>query len=222
MNQEIVSQIVLNVLSTQLLSTNDIDAEKTIKSMIKRSNPYSIHLYEDDISFLLDKLHIYLNKSWETRFGNILESIQINVSGGVKSGEVGMDIDLPNNVYVGSKSGPNWGNSDQRNSTMRNSKFLVESKNAKVYVVSSYGKGRKEYDYYTQVAGQEGWEILTNDSEMYLKIDVAIEENKTILREIKNKVFGDITKQVIEFWKQKFYTDNKFESKKYLDYVSKK
>jgi hypothetical protein len=222
MTQETVSQIVSNVLSTQLLLTNDIDVKRTIKSMIKRSNPYSIHLYDNDISFLLDKLHTYLNKSWETRFGNILESIQIELSGGVKSSEVGMDIDLPKNKYVGSKSGPNWANSDQRQSIMRNAKRIVESKNAEVFVVCTYGKGRKNYNYYTQVAGQEGWEVLTNDSEMYQKINVALEENKTTLQEIKNKVVGDIKKQSLDFWKETFYTNNKFESKKYLDYVSKK
>lgn len=222
MNQKTVSQLVLEVLLTQLSSTDDMKVEKTIKNMIKRSNPYSIHFYDDDISFLLNKLHTYLNKSWETRFGNILELIQIKVSGGTKSNEIGMDIDLPNCKYIGSKSGPNWANSDQRKSIMRNSKQLVESKNAEVFVVCSYGKGRKEYEYYTQVAGQEGWEILTDDSEMYEKIDVALEKNKTLLQKIKNKVIGNITKQSVDFWKKSFYTKNKFDRKKYLDYVSKK
>ena len=32
----------------------------------------------------------------------------------------------------------------------------------------------------------------------------------------------DIKKQSLDFWKETFYTNNKFESKKYLDYVSKK
>lgn len=222
MNQEVVSQLVLDILSTQLTLTDDIKVESTIKNMIKRSNPYSIHFYDDDISFLHDKLHTYLNKSWETRFGNILEIIQIKVSGGVKSDEIGMDIDLPNSRYVGSKSGPNWANSDQRKSIMRNSKQLVENKNAEVFVVCSYGKGRKKYEYYTQVAGQEGWELLTNDPEMYSKIDVALDNNKILLQKIKNKVMGNLTKQSVDFWKKSFYNNNKFDRKKYLDYVSKK
>ena len=57
---------------------------------------------------------------------------------------------------------------------------------------------------------------------MYYKIDIALKENKSVLQEIKNKVCGNIEKQSIYFWEKNFYSDNKFDNKKYLDYVSKK
>ena len=103
MNQEIVSQKILEVLRSKLICTNDIDVEKTIKNMVKRSNPYSIHIYDNDKIFLENKINTYLNKSWETIYGNILESIAIQMSGGSKSYEIGMDIVYTNNKFDSKK-----------------------------------------------------------------------------------------------------------------------
>jgi len=51
---------------------------------------------------------------------------------------------------------------------------------------------------------------------------VALKEHKSEVIKLKNIVYGDLTEKAIKFWKNNFYTNNKFDDKKYLDYVSKK
>jgi len=221
MTQKEVSKKVLDVLSNQLV-IKEKNSINRIKSLILRSNPYMLVEFDNDIDFLSKVIETYLSKSWSTYHGNLLELIQISLSGGQKSNEIGIDIDLPENTFVGSKSSPNWGNADQRKSISRNAKTLVENKNANVFVVCAYGKGKKVYDSYTQLEGKEGWEFLTKDGEMYNKVLVALKEHKSEVIKLKNIVYGDLTEKAIKFWKNNFYTNNKFDDKKYLDYVSKK
>lgn len=222
MEQEKVNIIVKNVLQVGIEIYERKQNLTRIKKLMSSLNPYRLHEYENDIDFLVSSIQSYLNKSWETVFGNITEKIQIQLSGGKKSEKIGVDIELPNNVYVGSKSGPNWGNSDQRKSIDRNSKKINEETNGQVYVISSYGTTTKKYDNYTQLAGQKGWEFLTNDSDMYYKVQMALSENQKLLREFKEKVFGDIKQEAIDFWIKNFYINNQFNKQKHLDYVSKK
>jgi hypothetical protein len=221
MTQKDVSKKVLDILSNQLV-IKEKDSMKRIKSLISRSNPYMLVEFDNDIDFLLKVIETYLGKSWSTYHGNLLEYIQCSLSGGVKSDEVGMDIDLQNNTYAGAKSSSSWANADQRKTMERNSKRLKEKKQAKVFVTCAYGKGKKEYESYTQLAGQEAWEFLTGDEDMYYKVLNALEEHKSEVIKLKESVYGDLTNDAIEFWKKNFYTNHKFDKKKYIDYVSKK
>lgn len=222
MEQEKINKIVKNVLQSETSVYKNKKNQNRIKQLVSRLNPYRLHEFKDDLDFLVNGIQTYLNKSWETIYGNLMEKIQIELSDGKKSKKIGVDIDLPNNVYVGSKSGPNWGNSDQRKSIEKNAKKINEETNGQVFVICAYGSTSKVYDNYTQLAGQKGWEFLTNDSDMYYKIQHAFCENKTILQEFKDKVFGDIKQEAIDFWIKNFYINNKFDEKKHLDYVSKK
>jgi hypothetical protein len=221
MNQIEVNKIIERVLNSYPYNTSNSEVKK-IKELTSRTNPYRLSEYDSDVDFIRDMIKTYLDKSWTTIFGNLMEQIQIEVSGGIKTNEVGVDIEFPNkNIYVGSKSGSNWANSDQRKSMLRNSKLLKESKNSEVFVVCSYGKTTQKYEYYTQLAGQKGWEFLTNDSEMYSKIMEGFEINNTHLKNLKKKIFGEIEKYVLSFWTSNFYKNDEFQKQMYLDYVSK-
>jgi hypothetical protein len=57
---------------------------------------------------------------------------------------------------------------------------------------------------------------------MYYKVQMALSENQKLLREFKEKVFGDIKQEAIDFWIKNFYINNQFNKQKHLDYVSKK
>jgi hypothetical protein len=221
MIQDVVNEIVGRVINSYSHNTSKSEINK-IKELVSRTNPYRISEYDSDTDFIRDMIKTYLDKSWTTIFGNLMEQIQIEISGGVKTNEVGVDIEFPNkNIYVGSKSGPNWANSSQRKSLLIDSQFLKESKNAEVYVVCSYGKTTQKYTHYTQLAGQKGWEFLTNDEQMYSKIMEGFEVNNIHLKNLKKKVFGEIEKGVMGFWTEKFYINGVFQRQTYLDYVSK-
>jgi hypothetical protein len=221
MIQNVVNEIVGKIINSYSHNTSKSEINK-IKELISRTNPYRISEYDSDTDFIRDMIKTYLDKSWTTIFGNLMEQIQIEISGGVKTNEVGVDIEFPNkNIYVGSKSGPNWANSSQRKSLSIDSQFLKESKNAEVYVVCSYGKTTQKYTHYTQLAGQKGWEFLTNDEQMYSKIMEGFEVNNIYLKNLKKKVFGEIEKGAMGFWTEKFYINGVFQRQKYLDYVSK-
>ena len=97
---------------------------------------------------------------------------------------------------------------------------FLESKNCEVYVVCSYGKSQSNYEYYTQIAGQKGWEFLTGDKEMYQKVMIGLINNENHLKDLKNRVYCDLEKITVEYWKSKFYNENNFDYSKYLNFVS--
>jgi hypothetical protein len=221
MEQSLIDKIIGNVLLSCEYTRNEQQSKRKAIELITRTNPYRLVEFENDIEFIKDMIKTYQDKSWITIFGGILENIQRILSNGKKSSEIGIDIELPNrNVYVGSKSGPHWANSDQRKSMGRNSKILVESKNCEVYVVCSYGKSQSNYEYYTQIAGQKGWEFLTGDKEMYQKVMIGLINNENHLKDLKNRVYCDLEKITVEYWKSKFYNENNFDYSKYLNFVS--
>jgi hypothetical protein len=43
-----------------------------------------------------------------------------------------------------------------------------------------------------------------------------------LLQDLKNRVFGDLENSVVDYWVKNFYTNNQFNSMKYLDFVSAK
>jgi hypothetical protein len=105
---------------------------------------------------------------------------------------------------------------------LRNSKTLKENKHCEVFVVCSYGKSEQKYEHYTQIAGQKGWEFLSDDEKMYQKVMVGFINNTDLLQDLKNRVFGDLENSVVDYWVKNFYTNNQFNSMKYLDFVSAK
>jgi hypothetical protein len=192
--------------------------------IISSSNPYRISEFDNDIDFIVSVTDKYLNKSWETIFGNILEQLQISLSGGIKSTERGMDIEyVDRDYFIGSKSGPNWANSDQRKSMERNACSLRLKTNKNIFVCCSYGKKDKIFESYTEIAGQKAWEHLTGDDEMYKKIGISLNTvNKKTLQKLKQTVVGDIKDSVIVFWKSNFYNEGTFDYNLYIEYVSAK
>lgn len=218
---EKISQDIEKVLVTYINQYRKNPNTK-VTDIISSSNPYRISEFDDDIDFISSVTDKYLNKSWETIFGNILEQLQISLSGGIKTLERGMDIEYPNKDYfIGSKSGPNWANSDQRKSMERNASALKSKTNKHIFVCCSYGRKEKVFESYTEIAGQKAWKHLTGDAEMYKKIGICLNTvNKKTLQKLKQLVVGDIKNDVIDFWKSNFYNEGTFDYNLYIEYVS--
>lgn len=158
------------------------------KKILRRKNPYlfkakNVLTAQDLVSGFLDA---HLQSQEETLFGNFIEGVAIfvcqNVFEGIKSTElIGLDLEFSrNNVYyiVEIKSGTNWGNSSQVKKMRDNFKFakqilLKQNPNLNIVAVNGccYGiDNRPNKGDYFKYAGQEFWELISGDAELYTKI----------------------------------------------------
>jgi hypothetical protein len=156
-------------------------------TVLKRKNPY---LFKAKSNLSADKivkniLDAHLSSNEETLFGNWLEGLAIfineKVYSGRKSGINGIDLEFDNDgirYIVAIKSGPNWGNSSQIKKMIldfKTAKVTLRTSNSKLNVVAvngcCYGINNKpdKGDYY-KYCGQEFWEFISGNSELYLKI----------------------------------------------------
>jgi len=220
MRQDEVNQKVNDVIGKYSYNLNKKEIEKKVNQIISSINPFSYSEFENDIDYILFSAQKYMDKSWETTRGNIFEEIQISISGGYKSDKVGVDIEFEKkDVCVGSKSSPKWANSDQRNRMSQSAKKISEQHNKKVVVCSSYGSGVKKFDGYDQYSGTNAWEFLSGDNQMMNKVMIAYD--KSDIKKLKEQYHGDFVNQVVLFWKEKFYINEKFDYSLFLKYVSK-
>ena len=167
-----------------------IESLDTLKlsEVLRKKNPYlfkakHVLTAEQIVKGLVDA-HISSNE--ETIFGDWLEGLAIFVNGkvysGWKSGTTGVDLEFDKDgvrYIVNIKSGPNWANSRQLPSMIRDfnaaRKTLLTS-NSKLNVVAvngcCYGTDNKhviDKNYY-KYCGQKFWEFISGNSELYLKI----------------------------------------------------
>jgi hypothetical protein len=155
--------------------------------VLKRKNPYLfkakyVLTTEQIIQGIVDA-HISSNE--ETIFGDWLEGLAIflnnKVYGGYKSGISGIDLEFSNDGVrniVTIKSGPNWGNSAQiakMRTDFISARRTLRTSNSKLNVVAvngcCYGRDNKpdKGDYF-KYCGQQFWEFITGDTELYTKI----------------------------------------------------
>jgi len=187
LNQKDVLQYVeQNIGTFHQKRIQSIDSLKLSK-ILKRKNPYLfkakfVLTAEQIIRGIVDA-HISSNE--ETIFGDWLEGLAIfinsKVYGGYKSGITGLDLEFDNNstrYIVTIKSGPNWGNSSQitkMTSDFKTAKKTLRTSNSQLNIIAvngcCYGRDKKpdKGDYY-KYCGQEFWEFISGDSNLYLDI----------------------------------------------------
>ena len=166
-------------------------ASLKLDKLLKSKNPYlfkakNITLSQDFIKIVLDA---YLSSQEETIFGNILEGLArfINgkIYGGQKSSSPGIDLEfVKNNIryLVSIKSGPHWGNSEQIKKMIDNfktAKVRIRQHNPEVTVVAvngcCYGKdSRPDKGEYFKYCGQQFWEFISGNENLYLEIIVPL------------------------------------------------
>lgn len=158
-----------------------------LKTVLKKKNPYLFKAKflltsEEIIKSLTDA---YISSKEETIFGDWLEGLAIfinqKVYSGWKSGIVGVDLEFDKGdkrFIVNIKSGPNWGNSSQINKMIADfntAKRTLRTSNSGINIVAvngcCYGKNKNnDKGQYYKLCGQEFWEFISNNSELYKEI----------------------------------------------------
>lgn len=153
---------------------------------LRRKNPYLFRAIglETASEIVEELLKAYISSSDEGLFGQIFfEPIAKAVAQGLYSKDIGIDITIEtpeNYIAVQVKSGPNWGNADQKRKLQDNfanahSQFLIQQtrKEFKALLGQCYGRANSEASskrIYSVRSGQAFWEEITGDPDFYLKL----------------------------------------------------
>lgn len=197
-----------------------------LNKILIRKNPYlfrakNILTAQDLVKILLDA---HLSSQEETMFGDFLEGLSIFICGrvykGHKSAAGGIDLEFVKRgvkYIVAIKSGPNWGNSSQIQKMKLDfikAKRILKTSRAGVSVVAVNGccYGRENNPNkgdYLKLCGQDFWEFISGDKNLYLKIieplgNKAREKNEEFLKAYA-KILNKFTAEFIK----DFCTDGK-------------
>jgi hypothetical protein len=186
-DQNIVIEYVREHIGAFHQQRIDCLSKLKLQDVLKHKNPYlfrvkSLNLACEVVEGITDA-HISSNE--ETIFGDWLEELVIFVNkktyGGKKSGIEGIDLEFDKDstrYIVSIKSGPNWGNSSQIRKMITSfniAKKTLRTSHSKMNVVAvngcCYGKDKKpDKGEYFKFCGQEFWEFISGDSELYCTI----------------------------------------------------
>ena len=191
--REFIHDELLRFSESKLNKLNGLDLVK----IIRRKNPYlyrykNFEALEDLVKTLVD---VTLSSSDETLFGVILERVAIKVCeqsfGGRKSMVEGIDLefDRDNIRYIVSiKSGPNWGNSDQKKRmkqhfTQARRIFQQGGYSQMVRAIEGccYGQTSRMFNQgdYQKLCGREFWQLISGNRAMYqVVLDLIAEASK--------------------------------------------
>lgn len=215
----------------------------------KRKNPYlfkakNIETAGELAGAILDA---FLSSQEETIFGDLMENLAVHICHLVFRGEKAEEgkyrsIDLifkrDNKFYiVGIKSGPNWGNSDQVSIMKKNfkrAKRLIRAELGikKITAVNGcmYGRDNKPHKIskkdpdvsYYKICGQPFWELISGDNQLYKKIiqplDREAKKRDEIFKALYIDKINEMTKDIVRL----FYTRDRLNWDKVIEYVSKK
>lgn len=184
--QEITDYVEANIQNFHQKRLENLQKLK-LMDVIKRKNPYlfkakNINTAQDFVKTILDA---FLSSQEEGIFGGFLEELAIficsEVYGGQKSSKEGIDLEFERDskrYIVQIKSGPNWGNSDQKKKKRENFRKAKQVLNAGISSMNvvavngcCYGKDRKpnKGDYW-KLCGQQFWEFISGDEKLYTDI----------------------------------------------------
>ena len=218
----------------------------TLRHILGSKNPYLLkakNIASPD-ELVRSVIDAFLFAQEETMFGNRLETFAIYVSselyGGFKSELPSVDLEfVRDDVYyiVGIKSGISWGNSDQVNRMKDNFKaareyFRERGETREVVAVNGciYGKdGRPlkenadpDKTYY-KYAGQDFWNFVSGDDDMYREIIKPIGEEARARDEAYQKAYdGKVNGMVKEFSNIFLDDEGQINWVKLVDYVSRR
>lgn len=225
-----MEQLELNkIFSDCIKSFENVDRDNLdFSKLLKSANPFTI--FDDMTPYNVVDMVLSKHKetSEETIRGNLFESfaIEINkrIQGGIKSKVVDVDLEIPSeNVLYGIKNSPNWGNANQQTKVGETyQKLLSEGK--KFAVLTLYGKTpRRRSEKFPQYGGQIAWYIIGNgDSELFLKVHHAFNENKDAYRQFIQNIYIMDREKAISWFIKNFVQNNKINLEKINQYISGK
>jgi hypothetical protein len=127
------------------------------------------------------------------------------------------------NHYRGWKSSPNWANADLKTTANNKEQELNGRDNFGSYkVLTSYGKTqkRKTTKSFVQLSGQDAWNEITEDQEMYNKVMVAIDHNREHINTFMESIYESDKEKSVGWVKTNFENDNVLDYTKLNQYIS--
>lgn len=224
--------------------------ELSLTKILRRKNPYlfkakNIQTAEELVRSVLDA---FLSSHEETTFGNLMEELAVFVCQKVYEGKkaeqgkfksIDLIFDREGKTYiVGIKSGPHWGNKDQKDRLKNNFKqarLILQEEGARNPIVAVngciYGKDNNPYKIdssdedlnYYKLCGQEFWELVSGDKEFYQQIVVPIDKEAKKRDEVfETKYAAKINELTKDFSETYLADDGQIDWKKIIEFVSKK
>jgi hypothetical protein len=228
MEQEQINQIILDCLTKlQNINRKPIDFTK----LLQKCNPYELVVECRSTDEVADFIMInHIKTSRGTIWGDFLELIAIKICesslNGYKSKEACTDlewVDQGKKHYRGFKSSPKWANADQKKTANNKDKELREQSDFGSYkVLTSYGKTAKRTNEnnFVQLSGQDAWQEISNDQDMYKKVMTGIDINSGIIGQFLKNIYTSDMDRSTKWFSDNFITDNKINSIKIVEYVS--
>lgn len=202
--------------------------------------------------FVKSIVDAYLSSQEETIFGNLLEGFAVFVSStlynGFKSDLNSVDLEFERDGFyyiVGIKSGTNWGNSDQINrmkDNFKKARRILREKGVSSEIVAvngcMYGKDSnplknkkkskktvvdEEPDkVYYKYAGQDFWNFISGDDNLYQEIIVPIDQEAKKKDELFKATYAAKVNEMTADFTSYFMINYQIDWVKLVDYVSKR
>lgn len=204
--------------------------------ILKQKNPYlfkakNVMTAQDLIKGFLDA---FLQSQEETIFGDFMERLAIfvcdEVYGAKKSELTGIDLEFEKEgvlYIVEIKAGWNWGNSSQIRQlkiNFGNAKKILQVKTDKKIVAVNgccFGKdNRPDKGDYLKLCGQQFWEFISDDSELYLNIIEPIGYKAKQRNEEFMESYAQIINNLTLEFSQKFCDNGKINWAKLVEFNS--
>jgi hypothetical protein len=214
-------------------------SELTLKPLLSDKNPYLTRVkfrnsVADVVGSLLEGATASLD---ESLFVELMEALAVFVSnqtcGGRKSGLPGIDIDLEREgvrYLIAVKSGKNWSNSSSMKKLKDNFQTAVRvlKQNKGVgdlqpTIGICYGSTKRlNNGAYLQVCGQDFWELISGEPDLYMDIIEPIGyKAQEFNDEFVDKRDRALNRMVREFTEQFCMADGKIDWQKIVTHVSK-
>ncbi len=234
--KQVYEYVEANIFTFHKRRLDYVQNKVDLLKILKQKNPYifrakNITTAQDLIKGFLDA---FLQSQEETLFGNFIEGLAIfvcdKVYGAKKSELTGIDLEFEKDgtIYIIEiKAGWNWGNSSQIKQLRVNfenaKKIINEKTNKEVVAINGccFGKDiHPDKKGYLKLCGQQFWELISGDSELYIKIIEPIgHKSKQKNEEFMESYSQIINKLTLEF-SQKFCDNGKINWEKLVRYNS--
>ena len=172
----------------KIRETNAID-------LLEKKNPYLFIAQQVETPEVLAEalMRASLSSSEESKFGNALEGIAIDICkatfGGQESTNTGIDLEFSRDrthYLVAIQSGPNWANSGRREKLKQDFEeaiSITEQRKLRLNIQAvegcCYGTDNREYNDYNKVCGRAFWELISGDELLFQKLVTEINKTST-------------------------------------------
>lgn len=244
-NEYIANSVMKPFYESRIEKLSDLN----LLTILKRKNPYlfkakNIETSGEFIKYILDA---YLSSQEETMFGNLLEKLAIFICNKTYDGRkaqqgvlksVDLEFERDKKYFiVGIKSGIYWGNKDQidrMKSNFKIAKSILKKAGMKKEIIAVngciYGKDNKPFkenddpqQNYYKICGQEFWELISGDNELYKKIILPLDKEAKKRSDHFKEVYAEKSNELIKDFSDTFLTrKGSIDWEKMIDFVSKK